>query len=101
MTDPNPRQKQDRRTQGQPVERHPSPDDPTAVDRTRESDATTINNGGLGGGRPEGGGRPKGWPPLPRRVSCGGRPFGSLSKGGVSGAHSGLLLRFANCRGTS
>ena len=57
MTDPNPRQKQDRRTQGQPVERHPSPEDPTAVDRTRESDATTINNGGLGGGRPEGGGR--------------------------------------------
>jgi len=39
------------------VERHPHPQDPTAVDHTRESDATTINNGGLGGGRPGGGAR--------------------------------------------
>jgi hypothetical protein len=45
----------DPRDQEQSVERHPSPQDPTAVDHTRESDATTINNGGLGGGRPEGG----------------------------------------------
>jgi hypothetical protein len=27
------------------------------VEHTRESDATTINNGGLGGGRPAGGAR--------------------------------------------
>jgi hypothetical protein len=39
------------------VERHPRPQDPTAVDHTRESDASTNNNGGLAGGRPAGGAR--------------------------------------------
>ena len=39
------------------VERRPHPQDPTAVDETRESDATTINNGGIAGGRPGGGAR--------------------------------------------
>ena len=55
MTDP--KQKSDPRDQEQPVETHPRAQDPTAVDRTRDSDATTINNGGLAGGRPEGGAR--------------------------------------------
>jgi hypothetical protein len=43
--------------QEQPVERRPDQEDPTAVDHTRESDASTINNGGLAGGRPAGGAR--------------------------------------------
>jgi len=43
--------------QEQAVERRPDQQDPTAVDHTRESDASTINNGGLGGGRPAGGAR--------------------------------------------
>jgi hypothetical protein len=37
------------------VERRPYHSDPTAVDHTRTSDASTVNNGGLGGGRPQGG----------------------------------------------
>jgi hypothetical protein len=45
------------RRQEQAVERRPDQQDPTAVDHTRESDASTINNGGLGGGRPSGGAR--------------------------------------------
>jgi hypothetical protein len=56
----------DPRDQEQAVERRPQPQDPTAVDRTRESDATTINNGGLGGGRPAGGARVT--PEHPRRT---------------------------------
>jgi len=47
----------DPRDQEQAVERRPRAEDPTAVEHTRESDATTINNGGLGGGRPAGGAR--------------------------------------------
>lgn len=50
----HPKAKSDRRGQEQVVETHPQPRDPTAVDRTRESDASTINNGGLAGGRPQG-----------------------------------------------
>jgi hypothetical protein len=47
----------DPQTQEQPVERRPDAQDPTAVDHVRESNATTISNGGLGGGRPQGGAR--------------------------------------------
>jgi hypothetical protein len=38
-----------------PVERRPYSQDPTAVDHTRTSESSTVSNGGLGGGRPEGG----------------------------------------------
>ena len=55
MTDP--KWTSDPRDQEQAVERRPDQQDPTAVDHTRESDASTITNGGLGGGRPEGGAR--------------------------------------------
>ena len=55
MTDP--KSQSDPRDQEQAVERRPRPQDPTAVEHTRESDASTINNGGHGGGRPAGGGR--------------------------------------------
>jgi hypothetical protein len=55
MTDP--KWQSDPRDQEQAVERRPDHQDPTAVDHTRESDASTINNGGLGGGRPAGGAR--------------------------------------------
>ena len=55
MTEP--KSQSDPRDQEQAVERRPRPQDPTAVEQTRESDATTLNNGGLGGGRPEGGAR--------------------------------------------
>jgi hypothetical protein len=41
--------------QEQLVERRPRHEDPTRVDTERTSDASTIVNGGLGGGRPEGG----------------------------------------------
>ena len=37
------------------MERRPYSTDPTAVDHTRVSESSTISNGGLGGGRPEGG----------------------------------------------
>ena len=57
MTDKTPREDSSAEQQEQLVERHPRPQDPTAVDHTRESDATTINSGGLGGGRPQGGAR--------------------------------------------
>jgi hypothetical protein len=53
MTDP--KDLSDPRDQEQPVERRPFSDDPTRVENTRVSDATTISNGGLGGGRPQGG----------------------------------------------
>lgn len=53
MTDP--KDLSDPRDQDQPVERRPFSDDPTRVENTRVSDATTISNGGLGGGRPQGG----------------------------------------------
>ena len=55
MTDP--KSPSDPRDQEPAVERRPRHQDPTAVEHTRESDASTINNGGLGGGRPEGGAR--------------------------------------------
>jgi hypothetical protein len=45
----------DPRNQEQMIERRPSAQDPTRLDDQRTSDATTISNGGLGGGRPEGG----------------------------------------------
>jgi hypothetical protein len=57
MTDKTSREHSNAERREQPIERHPRPQDPTAVDHTRESDATTINNGGLGGGRPQGGAR--------------------------------------------
>ncbi len=41
--------------QEQLVDRRPHTADPTRADDQRTSDATTISNGGLGGGRPEGG----------------------------------------------
>jgi hypothetical protein len=53
MTDP--KHLSDPRDQEQAVERRPFPDDPTRVENTRVSDATTISNGGLGGGRAQGG----------------------------------------------
>jgi hypothetical protein len=53
MTDP--KQLSDPRDQEQAVERRPFSDDPTRVENTRVSDATTISNGGLAGGRPQGG----------------------------------------------
>ena len=43
------------RNQEPMVERRPHPQDPTRLDDQRTSDATTIANGGLGSGRPEGG----------------------------------------------
>jgi hypothetical protein len=39
----------------QPVARRPHPDDPTRVEDQRTSDAGTIVNAGLAGGRPQGG----------------------------------------------
>lgn len=39
--------------QEQLVERHPHHDDPTRNDVERVSNASTISNGGLGGGREE------------------------------------------------
>ena len=45
----------DPRDQEQAVQRRPYPHDPTRVENERVSDASTINNGGLGGGRPGGG----------------------------------------------
>jgi hypothetical protein len=53
MTDP--KHPSDPRDQEQAVERRPFSDDPTRVENTRVSDATTISNSGLGGGRPHGG----------------------------------------------
>jgi hypothetical protein len=53
MTDP--KDLSDPRDQEQPIERRPFAKDPTRVENTRVSDATTIGNGGLGGGRPQGG----------------------------------------------
>jgi hypothetical protein len=53
MTDP--KHLSDPRDQEQAVERRPFSDDPTRVENTRVSDATTISNGGLGSGRPQGG----------------------------------------------
>jgi hypothetical protein len=45
----------DPRDQEQAVERRPFSNDPTRLENTRVSDATTISNGGLAGGRPQGG----------------------------------------------
>jgi hypothetical protein len=53
MTDPT--HSSDPRDQEQAVERRPFSEDPTRVENTRVSDATTISNGGLGGGRSQGG----------------------------------------------
>jgi hypothetical protein len=41
--------------QEQLVERRPYHEDPTRVENTRGSDASTVSNGGLAGGRAEGG----------------------------------------------
>jgi len=43
--------------QEQMLERRPAAQDPTRVEDQRTSDASTISNGGLGGGRPAGGAR--------------------------------------------
>ena len=51
----DPKHLSDPRDQEQPIERRPYSNDPTRVENTRVSDATTISNGGLGGGRPQGG----------------------------------------------
>lgn len=56
MTDPK-RQSDEQERGDAEVERRPRREDPTAVDTTRTSDASTITNGGLGGGRPAGGAR--------------------------------------------
>jgi hypothetical protein len=53
MTDP--KSQSDPRDQEQAIERRPYSNDPTRVENTRVSDASTINSGGLGGGRPGGG----------------------------------------------
>jgi hypothetical protein len=53
MTDPT--HLSDPDDQEQAIERRPFSNDPTRVENTRVSDATTISNGGLGGGRPQGG----------------------------------------------
>jgi hypothetical protein len=53
MTDP--KHLSDPRDQEQAVERRPFSNDPTRVENTRVSEATTISNGGLAGGRPQGG----------------------------------------------
>jgi hypothetical protein len=53
MSDPEP--SSDPRDQEQLVERRPHHQDPTRVETERTSDASTINAGGLGGGRPAGG----------------------------------------------
>jgi hypothetical protein len=53
MTEP--KHLSDPRDQEQAVERRPFANDPTRAENTRVSDATTISNGGLGGGRPQGG----------------------------------------------
>jgi hypothetical protein len=53
MTDP--KSPSDPRDQEQAVVRRPHPEDPTHVENERVSDASTINSGGLGGGRPDGG----------------------------------------------
>jgi hypothetical protein len=47
----------DPRNQEQMIERRPHAHDPTRPEDQGTSDATTISNGGLGGGRPEGGAR--------------------------------------------
>jgi hypothetical protein len=44
-----------KKDEGLPVERRPYARDPTKVDHTRVSTASTVTNSGLGGGRPEGG----------------------------------------------
>lgn len=43
------------RDQEQMIERRPRQHDPTRVEDEHTSDASTISNGGLAGGRPEGG----------------------------------------------
>jgi hypothetical protein len=43
--------------QEQMIERRPHAQDPTRAEDQRTSDSTTISNGGLAGGRPEGGAR--------------------------------------------
>jgi len=53
----DPKSMSDPRDQEQAVERRPRHNDPTAVAHTRESDASTITNSGLAGGRPSGGPR--------------------------------------------
>ncbi|NUR56409.1 MAG: hypothetical protein HOQ29_18355 [Acidobacteria bacterium] len=52
---PDSKSPSDPRDQEQAVERRPYPHDPTRVENQRVSDASTMNNGGLGGGRPGGG----------------------------------------------
>jgi hypothetical protein len=47
----------DPRDQEQMIERRPHAEDPTRADDRRTSDASTISNGGLAGGRPERGAR--------------------------------------------
>ena len=51
----NERQPSDPADQEQLVERRPYHEDPTRVENTRGSDASTVTNGGLAGGRAEGG----------------------------------------------
>jgi hypothetical protein len=51
----DPKTPSDPRDQEQIVERRPHHQDPTRVETERTSDASTINAGGLGGGRPSGG----------------------------------------------
>ena len=51
----DPKHLSDPRDQEQAVERRPFSHDPTRVENTRVSDATTISNGGLAGGRAQGG----------------------------------------------
>jgi hypothetical protein len=51
MDDSNDQEKDERL----PVERRPYARDPTKVEHTRVSTASTVTNSGLGGGRPEGG----------------------------------------------
>jgi hypothetical protein len=59
MADPNtpsdPNMPSDPAHQEQTVERRPHHQDPTRVETTRTSDASTITAGGLAGGRPAGG----------------------------------------------
>lgn len=55
--------------QEQMIERRPHGQDPTRVEDQRTSDASTISNGGLAGGRPEGGARK-----TPEREKAEGEP---------------------------
>jgi hypothetical protein len=68
-TGSEPKRRSDPRNQEQMVERRPYHGDPTRVESERTSDASTISNGGLGGGRPEGGSRI-----TPERARATGQP---------------------------